>query len=122
MNSDNPISYKTIPEGFSALEVKKVGAHAYELLSDFVNPYQIVPKGFTFNGASVPRVLWFYLDPAGEAFEAACIHDYLYQTTLKTKEDADRIFRDVLMLYGVRKSKACAAYRSVKRFGKGNYK
>lgn len=107
--------------GYSLLSTEKIGAHLYRLSKDFINPYQIVPKNFEFDGASVPRMLWSLLDPFGAAAEAACVHDYLYVTTLKTKEYADKIFREILLDYGVDEYTAELAYRAVRRFGKGNY-
>lgn len=121
MNEDTPILYLRTPPGFSTLETAKVGAYAWQLTKDFKTPYGTPTKGFIFNGASVPKMLWGILDPAGEAFEASCIHDYLYQTTLKSKAYADEAFRDTLLAYGVDEYKALLAYRAVRRFGKGNY-
>jgi len=122
MSKDTPVLYTRTPPGFSTLETAKVGAYAWKLTSDFVTPYGTVTKDFTFNGASVPKMLWPVLDPAGEAFEASCVHDYLYTTTLKNKEYADKAFRDTLLAYGVNKHKTTLAYQAVKSFGKGNYK
>lgn len=107
--------------GYSLLTTEKIGAHLYRLTKDFINPYQTVPKGFEFDGASVPRILWALLDPFGEAAEAAAVHDYLYVTTLKDKQYADKIFREILLDYGVDEKIAELAYRAVRRFGKGNY-
>jgi len=121
VNNDEPTLYRQIPAGYGHLITKKVGSYAWELHIPFLNPWQVVPAGFVFNGASVPRALWSVLDPAGEAFEAACVHDYLYQTTLRSKEYADRAFHDILIAYGVDRAKAYLAYRMVRRFGKGLY-
>lgn len=103
------------------LRVEKAGPRAWELLENFKNPFQEVPAGFVFDGASVPQMLWSFMDPAGEAFEAACVHDYLYETSLKTKDYADKAFRSMLLRYGVDAYKAEVAYRAVRRFGKGSY-
>lgn len=103
------------------LHVVKIGPRHWKLIFDFDNPFQVVPAGFVFDGASVPRMLWSFLDPAGEAFEAACVHDYFYETGLKTKDYADKAFRSMLLRYGVDKKKAEVAYRAVRRFGKGSY-
>jgi hypothetical protein len=38
----------------------------------------VVPKGFTSDGASVPRLLWWFLPPWGDkSTRAAILHDYL---------------------------------------------
>ena len=121
VNTDEAVLYPRVPQGFSLLVTAKVGQYAWRTVETFKNPWQTVPPGFTFNGASVPRALWSVIDPAGEAFEAACVHDYLYQTALKTKEYADKAFHDILIAYGVDRKKAYLAYRMVRRFGKGMY-
>lgn len=112
---------KLHPAVLPTIVVRKLGPKWWRLEQDFHNPWQVVPKGFEFDGASVPQALWGFLDPAGEAFEAACVHDYLYVTTLKTKEYADDVFHKMLLRYGVSEHKALVAYRAVRRFGKGNY-
>lgn len=55
-----------------------------------------VPKGYWFDGASVPRFLWSIASPTGKAFEAACLHDWLYDTRGShyklTRKQVDIIF------------------------------
>ena len=36
----------------------------------------IIPTGFTFDGASIPRCLWAFLSPTGLLFRASIIHDF----------------------------------------------
>lgn len=45
-----------------------------------------IPKGFTFNGSSSPRFLWWLFPPYGDFFFAAIIHDYLYHIRYKSSE------------------------------------
>ena len=45
-----------------------------------------IPKGFTFNGSSSPRLLWWLFPPYGDFFFAAIIHDYLYHIRYKSSE------------------------------------
>ena len=45
-----------------------------------------IPKGFTFNGSSSPRFLWWLFPPYGDFFFAAIIHDYLYHIMFKSDE------------------------------------
>lgn len=45
-----------------------------------------IPKGFTFNGSSSPRFLWWLFPPYGDFFFAAIIHDYLYHIRFKSDE------------------------------------
>lgn len=39
----------------------------------------VIPKGFTFDGASIPRPLWMLLSPTGLLFIPGLIHDYAYK-------------------------------------------
>ena len=45
-----------------------------------------IPKVFTFNGSSSPRLLWFLFPPYGDFFFAAILHDYLYHIRYKCSE------------------------------------
>lgn len=38
-----------------------------------------IPKGFEFNGASIPRPFWWILSPAGLLLIPGLIHDYAYK-------------------------------------------
>lgn len=39
----------------------------------------VIPKGFIFDGASVPKPLWMLLSPTGLLFIPGLIHDYAYK-------------------------------------------
>ena len=39
----------------------------------------IVPAGFYFDGASIPRLLWFFLSPTGLFLIPGLVHDYGYR-------------------------------------------
>jgi len=90
----------------------------WELLEDWILDFTtigtrfFIPKGFIFNGASVPRVFSNIYPATGYLFIAALIHDFLYQhgyylevlppeaggTTDKvmvTKAESDQIFKDI---------------------------
>lgn len=53
-----------------------------------------VPKGFSFDGNSIPRCLWFFFGHplAGVQIIAAMIHDYLYKTGSIPRSDADFLY------------------------------
>lgn len=67
----------------------------------------IIPKGFQFDGASVPKFLASWLSPVGILLMGGLVHDYLYKYTrlLKknkkstsdafTQKQADQLFRDI---------------------------
>ncbi len=51
-----------------------------------------IPKGYKFDGHSVPRVLWALSPPFGRDIYAALVHDYMYEYA-KTL-GVDRSFAD----------------------------
>jgi hypothetical protein len=100
-----------------------------------------VPTGFTYDGASVPRVAWTVsgIRPDGLIRAAALIHDWIYnfkgllpegshefldaegrwQTVYGrwSREDTDRLFGRIMRESGVPKFKRRMAYRAVRLFG-----
>lgn len=118
-----------------------VGNYQYLLVGDFdvslvtrvkdrgqKTRYQIrIPSGFEFDGASVPRAFWRLLPPvAGVHLRAALAHDVLYVDKMCwkngdyaaiTKEEADWIFRQLMLEDGVTPWLAKAAYSAVAAFG-----
>ncbi len=67
----------------------------------------IIPKGFQFDGASIPKFLRTFFSPVGVLLIGGLVHDYAYKykTLLKvnkketmgeiTQKRADQIFRDI---------------------------
>ena len=68
----------------------------------------VVPKGFVFDGASVPKFLATFLSPVGVLLMGGLVHDYAYKyaallkkgtakenATPLTQKEADIIFRDI---------------------------
>lgn len=87
--------------------VTKIAKRQWRLNAPFLG----VPTGFISDGASVPRLLWWFIDPAGEAFEAAIVHDYrLPLDKSKYKIESHRVFRSVMINYNVKVWKAYIAY------------
>ena len=75
-----------------------------------------IPKGFEWDGSSVPRFLWWLLPPDGDFELGALIHDYLY---IKKKElGYTRKFADGEML---RWSKAMSGTKKVSLRNLDNY-
>lgn len=60
----------------------------YELDGD---PY-VIPEGFTFDGASVPKSLQFICNPMGILLYASIVHDfgYRYSSLLKANKEPSR--------------------------------
>ena len=65
--------------------LKSFEARKWEIIEDYVlylpwlNEKILIPKGFIFDGASVPRVLWLFVDPTGILFLGSLIHDFGYK-------------------------------------------
>ncbi len=80
-----------------------------------------VPSGFATDGASIPRFFWRVIGHPYEpkVVRAAVVHDYLYRDkdVEVTKEQADKVFRDILKRDGVGKIKRNLMYYAVKWFG-----
>jgi hypothetical protein len=67
----------------------------------------VIPKGFVFDGASVPKFLGAWLSPVGILLMGGLVHDYIYKyevllekgkkkTTEKfNQKQADQLFRDI---------------------------
>ena len=52
-----------------------------------------VPAGFVTDLASIPRIFWSLLRPDGDYAYAAIVHDYLYWTQMRSREEADHILK-----------------------------
>lgn len=99
----------------------RIGANKWRLLEDWHTPFMTIPKGFETDGASVPRLFWWFASPSGDLFEAAIIHDYMYKYAIKTKQQADHMFKRAAKHYQANKLRRNLAYVMVKLFGKGAY-
>jgi len=67
----------------------------------------VIPAGFQFDGASVPKFLASWLSPVGILLAGGLVHDYVYKYTVLLKENkvdtcepmtqkqADELFRDI---------------------------
>tara|TARA_B100000963_G_scaffold307617_1_gene282707 strand:- start:6 stop:593 length:588 start_codon:yes stop_codon:yes gene_type:complete len=108
-----PIKIATKGKGFwGALLLWSFSSRHWEITKDF-NYYLngqgfIIPAGFKFDGASVPKFLGQFLSPVGVLLIGGLIHDYgyKYQTLLKNKHSKltigkksqkwmDETFRDI---------------------------
>lgn len=107
-----PIRIATKDKGFwSAVIMWLLGSRRWEISKDFVYELNgvkyVIPKGFTFDGASVPKFLATFLSPVGVLLLGGLIHDYAYKyAALKpalqkssllvlNQKQADKIFRDI---------------------------
>jgi hypothetical protein len=98
-----------------------------ELQEDYTYKNITIPKGFRYDGASVPRLFMFLIgfERRGVHDPAALVHDYLYQNRgyidsnekkiLKyIRKDSDNIFYDIMKIVGVMKWHAKLAYYAVR--------
>ena len=107
-----PMRIATKGKGFwSAIFMWLFGVRHWEIGRDFEYELNgvsyVIPKGFTFDGASVPKFLATFLSPVGVLLIGGLVHDYAYKySALKpaNKKDpilvldqkrADQIFRDI---------------------------
>lgn len=93
-----------------------------------------IPGGFRCDLASVPRRLWWLIAPFELSIAAPLLHDALYRHAGElpdgwcvplagyTREQADRLFRDVMKAEGVPAWRRAAAYRAVRWFGGGAWR
>ena len=107
-----PLPIRTKGKGFfKMLTMWLFGVRHWEIVKDFEYELHgenyVIPKGFQFDGASIPKFLHTFLSPVGVLLIGGLVHDYAYkyETLLKkNKKDtmgiinqkkADEIFRDV---------------------------
>ena len=80
-----------------------------------------VPAGFICDGASIPRVLWWFTPPDGLHRSGSVAHDLLYALLGKlanrvlSREEADFVFLCLLNLYSTPHAKVM--WRAVRCFG-----
>ena len=107
-----PIKIATKGKGFFKMILMwLLGVRHWEIAEDFEyeinNQKFVIPAGFKFDGASIPKFLHPFFSPVGVLLMGGLVHDYAYkyQTLLmKNKKDtlgvisqkrADEIFRDI---------------------------
>ena len=106
-----PVPIPTKGKGFwGAIWMWLTGSRQWVVAKDFHFTLDaveyVIPKGFQFDGASIPKFLHTWLSPTGVLLMGGLIHDYAYKyATLKrkgkgtwgmmTQKDADVIFRDI---------------------------
>lgn len=106
--------------------IKRLNTTTYELVGDltYINDKLKVKAkhGMPTNGASVPRFMWRLIGSpfVGDYVCSAVIHDALYISQglgLLTKEEADKLFLEMMEIEGVSLWKRNAMYYAVKWFG-----
>ena len=77
----------------------------------------ICPKGMITDFASIPRIFWAILPPAGEYGKAAVIHDFLYRIGIYTQKESDLIMLEAMEVLKVAAWKRVIIYRMLRLFG-----
>ena len=107
-----PIPIATKGKGFwGAIWLWITGSRKWIIAKDFVfkiNGVQyVIPKGFQFDGASIPKFLRTFFSPVGVLLIGGLVHDYMYKYTackpankkdallIVDQKKADQIFRDI---------------------------
>ena len=114
-------------------DARPIAGDKYRLQDDYTYtpPSQMfsitVPRGFGWDGASVPRFLWTLsgIRPDGLVRAAALVHDYLYRHRGKvpgcyrhfSRKRADLLFHRMILDAGESKLTAYRAYWAVRLFG-----
>ena len=107
-----PLKIDTAGKGFwSAIWMWLTSTRHWEVAKDW--SYEIdgekyvIPAGFRFDGASIPKFLHTWLSPTGVLLMGGLVHDYAYKYATLLKADkkttmgeidqkkADQIFRDI---------------------------
>ena len=107
-----PIPIKTKGKGFwKAIVMWLLSTRNWELTQDWKYNLDgveyVIPKGFTFDGASIPKFLRTFFSPVGVLLIGGLVHDYMYKYThckpvsakgallVVDQKKADQIFRDI---------------------------
>ena len=114
----------------SPLIVSPIDSRKWKLIEEFdyhvgneLSPDVIhVPAGFITDFASVPRGMWNLFPPWGRYGKAAIIHDFLYQSKLRSRHMSDLIFLEAMIVLKVAKWQATLMYYGVRMFGWLGYK
>ena len=85
----------------------------------------VVPKGFVYDGASIPIVLTSLLPKIGLKYDrASCLHDWLYAATNThnyNRKECDKLFYEAMLSDKVNKNLAKLMYLAVRVFGSKYY-
>ncbi len=108
---------------FSKNEFYTLKEFTYFIGSEDSTDFIIIPKGFVTDGASIPKWLWPIVGhPFAEFRQAAVVHDFLYRTHIRTKNDSDKIFLEAMEVLEVKKWKRDIMYWAVSTFGEKSWK
>jgi hypothetical protein len=109
-----PLKIETAGKGFwGAIWMWITGTRHWEVADDWAfkidGEWYVIPQGFRFDGASIPKFLHTWLSPTGVLLMGGLVHDYAYKyatlmksgqretmgTNALNQKRADQIFRDI---------------------------
>lgn len=98
-------------------------ATAYDWSFDWRGRTHVIPRGFNYDGASIP---WLFRRWIGGKFEpafmaAALLHDWMYRTQAVSRRSADQAFLAALKLSGVNAVRRRLMYWAVRVGGSNAY-
>jgi hypothetical protein len=76
-----------------------------------------VPVGFITDFASIPRAFWSFLRPDGEYTYPAIVHDWMYWTQDRPREEADEILKYGMQDFDIEPATVQTIYRAVRVAG-----
>lgn len=86
--------------------------------SDAYGALLTVPAGFVTDFASTPREVWTLYPPWGKYGPAAVIHDWAYRIQFTTRDVADEILREAMIVLGCDDLTVHNIYGAVRLFGR----
>lgn len=110
----DPLLVTPLPDGRTWVIERDFG---YDVGSENSGDRVNVPVGFETDFASVPRPLWLLFSPWGVYGNAAVIHDYLYTTKARTRENSDKIFSEAMGVLKTPRFTRWCLYHAVRWFG-----
>lgn len=91
----------------------------YEIQADVIWNGLKIPRGFTYDGATVPQVFWAITGGPfhPRVMKAALVHDWYYLTRLVDQKEADDVLARLLKEWGTHHWKVEMFYKSVATLG-----
>lgn len=77
-----------------------------------------IPRGFTYDLASIPRALRWLVSPHEIGLAGPLVHDYLYRNGGCTRLEADQALVELMILDGVPARRRWIVYRGVRVGGR----
>jgi len=89
---------------YSDIIITPMENHRYRTVTDITYKDIRVPAGYETDGASIPRILWWFIPPnESTIMPAVIVHDYMCH--IKQYHKGDRYFKEILNLLNISKFK-----------------